>query len=832
MKRILPLVILAFAALDLHAQVGINNISPNASLDITASNQATPANTDGLLIPRIDAFPSSDPATAQHGMLVYLTTTDGGNPPGFYFWNNGTTSWDSISGSGAEQINELTDGIADGSSLYLGASSGLNDDGANSNVGVGLFSLSNNTSGNSNTAVGSLAMINNTTGFGNTAVGRQSLPTNTTGNDNTMIGFQAGLSSTTGSQNVGVGSFSLDANTTGINNTAIGYASLSQNNTGTLNTAIGSTALAGNTDGTQNVGIGSGALTANISGDFNVALGNNALSGLVNSDYNIAIGRSAMSASSTSTDADHNVAIGYRGLANLTEGEQNVGIGDYVMESVTSGSFNVATGASALRDITTGQRNMVYGYSAGRNITSGSNNTFMGNQAGTANETGTFNTMLGSFAGLTNLGSNNVFLGGSAGGSNVSGSGNVFIGTAAGSNETGSNLLYIDNSGIVDPLIWGDFISNDLRINGQLQVGNPSGTGYELPNTDGTAGQVLRTNGSGSISWADFSASTTNGLSTISSSVGLGGTLAQNTTINQGFYDLEFNLNSSGSFIISDSGIDHFEMDGLGNMYVGGETYWRNTTTSGTNVARMYSSSGSGTLDLYGTGSISTRISSNSSSFFNGGNVGIGTFSPNELLDVDGADANGFIAEIYNRSSSTNADGLAIRINNTSVSTSNFFIAFYSSGSTIRGRVTGNGLGGLLYSTTSDARLKTNFKNVEGALAMISRMNPQWYEYKNHLGHQEMGFLAQELQKVYPNAVAGSPDSDPETEPMMVDYAKITPILTAGIKELNEKVQALEAENAQLKAQLNQYAALEARIAALEGSDNSNKTDAPAVSEE
>ncbi|NQX76606.1 MAG: hypothetical protein HRT75_02615, partial [Gilvibacter sp.] len=132
MKRILPLVIFALLALNLNAQVGINNLSPSASLDITASNQATPANTDGLLIPRIDTFPTTDPAAAQHGMLVYLTTTDGGNPPGFYFWNNGTTAWDSISGSGAQQINELTDGITDGSSIFLGASSGLNNDGANS----------------------------------------------------------------------------------------------------------------------------------------------------------------------------------------------------------------------------------------------------------------------------------------------------------------------------------------------------------------------------------------------------------------------------------------------------------------------------------------------------------------------------------------------------------------------------------------------------------------------------------------------------------------------------------------------------------------------------
>lgn len=106
-------------------------------------------------------------------------------------------------------------------------------------------------------------------------------------------------------------------------------------------------------------------------------------------------------------------------------------------------------------------------------------------------------------------------------------------------------------------------------------------------------------------------------------------------------------------------------------------------------------------------------------------------------------------------------------------------------------------------------------------------------------GDQEMGFLAQELQKVYPNAVAGSPDSDPKTEPMMVDYAKITPLLTAGIQELQQKVNTLEdnvadleAENTALKATVAKYEDLEARIAALEGDKSAATQDIVAQNEE
>lgn len=81
----------------MEAQVGVNTTSPQAQLDIRSSNQATPSNTDGILIPKIDAFPVTNPTAAQTGMLVYLTTLSGANQPGFYYWNNATASWLPIS---------------------------------------------------------------------------------------------------------------------------------------------------------------------------------------------------------------------------------------------------------------------------------------------------------------------------------------------------------------------------------------------------------------------------------------------------------------------------------------------------------------------------------------------------------------------------------------------------------------------------------------------------------------------------------------------------------------------------------------------------------------
>ena len=82
------------------SQVGINTTTPNSQLDVRSSNQATPTNTDGMLIPKIDVFPATNPTAAQQGMMVYLTTdtTFSGNPKsiGFYYWDNLSSDWVSV----------------------------------------------------------------------------------------------------------------------------------------------------------------------------------------------------------------------------------------------------------------------------------------------------------------------------------------------------------------------------------------------------------------------------------------------------------------------------------------------------------------------------------------------------------------------------------------------------------------------------------------------------------------------------------------------------------------------------------------------------------------
>ncbi|NNM23164.1 MAG: hypothetical protein HKO54_06405 [Flavobacteriaceae bacterium] len=88
---LLTLMICAFAPAS--AQVGIGTTSPKSLLDISASNAASPAISDGILIPRIDAFPAIDPGADQDGMLVFLTTPTGSYEKGFHYWDNTVFSW-------------------------------------------------------------------------------------------------------------------------------------------------------------------------------------------------------------------------------------------------------------------------------------------------------------------------------------------------------------------------------------------------------------------------------------------------------------------------------------------------------------------------------------------------------------------------------------------------------------------------------------------------------------------------------------------------------------------------------------------------------------------
>jgi Chaperone of endosialidase len=127
--------------------------------------------------------------------------------------------------------------------------------------------------------------------------------------------------------------------------------------------------------------------------------------------------------------------------------------------------------------------------------------------------------------------------------------------------------------------------------------------------------------------------------------------------------------------------------------------------------------------------------------------------------------------------------------------TGGYFIYFRDADTSPMGSVTAASATTIAFNTSSDARLKYDIKPIKNALKRTLQLNPSSFKWKQD-GHFDEGFIAQNVKKVYPTAVHGSELNDPKTDPMQVDYGKLTPLLAAAIKELAE-------ENRQLKARLD-----------------------------
>ncbi len=215
-----------------------------------------------------------------------------------------------------------------------------------------------------------------------------------------------------------------------------------------------------------------------LTGDMNTAYGTQSM-------YNI-------------TSGDANTAVGWRSQRGLTDGDFNTAIGEQSLTALTTGHGNTAVGVSTLASVTTTGYNTGVGADVLWNATS-AYNTAMGAFAGAAVVDGGYNTYMGYDAGNDNVsGDNNVAVGAQAGHTNT-GSGNVFLGYKAGEDSAAvSNTLYIDNSDDATPLIYGDFSTDKVTINEDLDVADDltvTGTintpGDAIIKTDGTSARDL-----------------------------------------------------------------------------------------------------------------------------------------------------------------------------------------------------------------------------------------------------------------------------------------------------------------------------------------------------
>ncbi len=102
---------------------------------------------------------------------------------------------------------------------------------------------------------------------------------------------------------------------------------------------------------------------------------------------------------------------------------------------------------------------------------------------------------------------------------------------------------------------------------------------------------------------------------------------------------------------------------------------------------------------------------------------------------------------------------------------------------------------------TSDIRLKENITSLEYGLKTILNLKPYSYNIKQKNGVLHHGFIAQDLQKIFPNSIVYGKETD--TSYLGVAYSEFIPILTLAIQEQQVIIEMQRANIDSLKQKLD-----------------------------
>jgi DNA-binding beta-propeller fold protein YncE len=256
-------------------------------------------------------------------------------------------------------------------------------------------------------------------------------------------------------------------------------------------------------------------------------------------------------------------------------------------------------------------------------------------------------------------------------------------------------------------------------------------------------------------------------------------------------------------------------------------------------------------LDVAGNANVSGQLTASSATV--SGNVGIGLSTPVGGLHIDRPEVGGVSGTLQTAalgvvlsggssgspSIELRGDGKSPYIDFVEAVNNDYTTRLISQGGVlnvygVNAGVLLNVRGGLQATSvtqTSDARFKTNVRPLGGALASVLALRGVRYEWNalgvkhgGTAGAPQVGFLAQEVEKVYPELVSTDKDGY-----KAVNYAQLTPVLLEAIKELaaqnealkaaagaaNSRAASAEAKAAQATATLETF---EARLRRLEAS--------------
>jgi hypothetical protein len=236
--------------------------------------------------------------------------------------------------------------------------------------------------------------------------------------------------------------------------------------------------------------------------------------------------------------------------------------------------------------------------------------------------------------------------------------------------------------------------------------------------------------------------------------------------------------------------------------------------SSGTNENLTIDAKGSGTITFgsVSTGNVSSsqifKVTNNTAN--TGGTAASGAFQVTGGMGIaGGATVAGFTYFEQNVSIQSTALRAALTldhngagqfagsINNTDTGSSSQVCFQFQRNSTTVGSITTTN-SATLYNTSSDERVKVDFKPISNAMALVGRISVYDHAWLVDPKHRSFGVKAQEVAQILPHIVFPTDDgvarkaADPDFQPWGVDYSKVVPLLIAALQETNARINALE----------------------------------------
>jgi len=423
--------------------------------------------------------------------------------------------------------------------------------------------------------------------------------------------------------------------------------------------------------------------------------------------------------------------------------------GSEAMRITSASDLIIASTGGTLQTATAGTSNFRAGVNAGNSIASGGNyNTVVGDEAGTAINTGDQNTALGYGAGasITTAG-NNVLVGYKSGyygvtATQVTGLGSNTLVSNIGSYNTGLGYgaMFANTSGANNTAVGVEALVSNLTADNNTAVGYQAG----YSNTTGTNNVALGKD-------------TLRNVNTTSNNTAVGNGAGYTTT---GEYNTFLGRSSGGNI----------------------------TTGSKNTIIGSYTGN-SGGLDI--------RTSSN--------NIVLSDGDGNPRMFVDSGGKAVFGSSINGSQSA--GDGVKLPehgacwvVNDGSTGGGDGFSYYNGTAGAYRFYVSNAGqifATNTSISAISDQRMKENVRDLDVGLDEVLALRPRTFDWKSGWGKDQVndrGFIAQEVEQVFPDLIDEWKDASPEgEEPYKSVRQDLIPVLVKAIQELSAKNDALEA---------------------------------------